>query len=233
MNTVATPRPKRTFLGWVGAIVGFVVFVLAILFAAAFTFSMMADRHAEAEAKAKHVIDVALPDFKLPLLDEPARMVAKSDLLGAPYLVTTWASWCFACAHEHPAMQRLARSGRVRMIGLNMMDAPDSATTWLARHGNPYSMILVDEYGMVADRFGVMATPHHLLVDAGGIVRWRLRGTIDDEHIREQLLPLLDQLSAGNTRPQVSSAVSEAGASKWGLSEVDAAASVRTYAFTR
>jgi cytochrome c biogenesis protein CcmG, thiol:disulfide interchange protein DsbE len=225
---MATPRTKRTFLGWVGVIAGFVVFVLAILFAAAFTFSMMADRHVEAEEKAKHVIDVPLPDFELPLLNQPARMVAKGDLLGAPYLVTTWASWCFACAHEHPAMQRLAKSGRVRMIGLNMMDAPDNAATWLARHGNPYSMILVDEYGMVADRFGVMATPHHMLVDAGGIVRWRLRGTISDERIREELFPLLDRLGAGGAQPQASPAASGPI-----ISRADTPASPRAYAFSR
>jgi cytochrome c biogenesis protein CcmG/thiol:disulfide interchange protein DsbE len=159
-------------------------------------FMTMVDRHAETAAKAKNIVDVSLPNFQLPLLNTPSTRVGNDDLRGAPFLITTWASWCYACAHEHPAMLRLAKSKRIRMIGLNMQDDPASAARWLDRHGNPYSMILADVNGAVAYRFGVMATPHHILVDADGMVRWRLRGTIDDELIRKELLPVLEQLNS-------------------------------------
>jgi cytochrome c biogenesis protein CcmG, thiol:disulfide interchange protein DsbE len=195
MNAAVLPKKKRTFLSWIGVIAAFLVFMLGILFAAFFVFMAMVDRHAEAEAKAKNVIDVPLPNFELALFNTPSKRVGNDDLLGAPFLITTWASWCYGCAHEHPAMLRLAKSKRIRMIGLNMQDDPTSATRWLDRHGNPYSMILVDESGGVANRFGVIATPHHILVDADGMVRWRWRGTISDEVINVDLLPLLEKLN--------------------------------------
>ena len=196
MNAAVLPKKKRTFWGWIAVIAAFLAFLLGILLAAFFVFMTMVDRHAETAAKAKHIVDVPLPNFQLPVLNTPSKRVGNGDLRGAPFLITTWASWCYGCAHEHPAMLRLAKSERIRMIGLNMQDDPASATRWLDHHGNPYSMILADEDGAVAYRFGVMATPHHILVDADGMVRWRLRGTIDDELIRKELLPVLEKLNS-------------------------------------
>jgi cytochrome c biogenesis protein CcmG/thiol:disulfide interchange protein DsbE len=196
MNASAQPAVKRSPLRRLAVAVGFVAFVLALVFGGFLVFAGMANRHAEVVAVSKHIVDVPLPDFEAPLLLEPARRIGNADLRGAPFLVSTWASWCYGCAHEHPVLLRLAESGRVRMIGLNMKDDAIEAQRWLQQHGNPFSMVLFDGYGIIADLFGVMATPHHMLVDADGIVRGRWRGTMSDERMQQELLPLLDRLQA-------------------------------------
>lgn len=201
MNAGAQPAVERSPLRRLAMAVGFVAFVLALVFGGFLVFAGMANRHAEAVAVSKHIVDVPLPDFEAPLLLEPSRRIGKADLRGAPFLVSTWASWCTGCAYEHPVLLQLAESGRVRMIGLNMKDDAIEAQRWLQQHGNPFSMVLFDGYGVVADLFGVMATPHHMLVDANGIVRWRWRGTISDATIQRELLPLLDRLQAQPRSP--------------------------------
>jgi len=34
------------------------------------------------------------PAFSLPVLGEPERQISSEDLLGAPYLMNVWGSWC-------------------------------------------------------------------------------------------------------------------------------------------
>lgn len=41
------------------------------------------------------------PDFALPDFADPSRTVRKADLLGQPYLLNIWASWCASCRVEH------------------------------------------------------------------------------------------------------------------------------------
>jgi cytochrome c biogenesis protein CcmG, thiol:disulfide interchange protein DsbE len=209
MNAVAAPK-KRTFWGWVAVIALFLAFLFVIFSAVSFIFGTLVNKHVES----KYVVDTPLPGFELPVFGDPSRKVGHQDLRGAPFIITTWASWCYACAHEHPAMERLANTKRIRMIGLNMQDDPDWAKRWLAKHGNPYSMILVDETGAVADRFGVMATPHHILVDAQGMIRWRLPGTMSEDVIEQQLLPLLDRLEPAGQKLTTSRAQASPTVSK-------------------
>src|SRR5690606_13072097 len=49
------------------------------------------------EALPSPLIGRAAPQFTLPLLHEPERQVASSELLGQPYLLNVWGSWCPAC----------------------------------------------------------------------------------------------------------------------------------------
>ena len=76
------------------------------------------------------------PDFALPVLDEPGRIVTRDDLLGEPYLLNVWGSWCPACRDEHPVITELAESGRVRVIGYDYKDEADDARRWLQQFGN-------------------------------------------------------------------------------------------------
>ncbi len=212
MNAVVLPKKKRTFLGWIAVISVFLVFVLGVLSAAFFVFMYRVDKHVEAKIYGEQIVDVPLPSFELPVLNDPARRIGNNELRGTPYLISTWASWCRGCAYEHPALERLAKSKRIQIIGLNMQDDAATATRWLERYGNPYSMILFDEDGAVADRFDVLITPDHILIDAKGVMRWRLRGPISDEVIRQELLPVLDRLNAAISSPAISQAAAAPGA---------------------
>lgn len=136
------------------------------------------------------LIGKPVPDFALPLLHEPDRVVTRSDLLGKPYVLNVWGSWCPSCRIEHPFVEALARSGRIRVIGFNYKDERDDALRWLGQFGNPYEFSLVDRDGRKAIDFGVTAAPETFVVDALGIVRFKQTGPVTPEVIETKILPL-------------------------------------------
>lgn len=143
------------------------------------------------EALPSPLIGRAAPQFTLPLLHEPERQVASTELLGQPYLLNVWGSWCPACREEHPVLSRYAATGQVRVIGYNWKDEREDALRWLQQFGDPYSMILVDYEGRAAIDWGIYGAPETFLIDAAGIVRWKHVGPLSDEIIERELSPLV------------------------------------------
>jgi len=134
------------------------------------------------------------PDFALPVLDEPGRIVTREDLLGEPYLLNVWGSWCPACRDEHPVITELAESGRIRVIGYDYKDEADEARRWLAQFGNPYALVITDVEGRAALDWGIYGAPESFLVDAEGMIRWKFVGPLTPEVVQTQLLPALESL---------------------------------------
>src|SRR5690606_16537296 len=83
------------------------------------------------EALPSPLIGRAAPQFTLPLLHEPERQVASTELLGQPYLLNVWGSWCPACREEHAVLSRYAATGQLRIIGYNWKDEREDALRWL------------------------------------------------------------------------------------------------------
>lgn len=139
-----------------------------------------------------------VPAFSLPLLGDASRVVSNTDLLGKPFLMNVWGSWCPTCRDEHPQITALARSGKVRVIGYNYKDEPADAQRWLQEFGNPFEFNLADEEGRVALDWGIYGAPETFLVDAKGVIRWKLVGAITDRIVSEQIEP---QLAAMESTP--------------------------------
>ncbi|MGD2130645.1 MAG: redoxin family protein, partial [Lysobacterales bacterium] len=70
------------------------------------------------------LIGKPMPSFSLPVLGQESEIINSDDLIGKPFLVNFWASWCVTCRAEHPYIEQLARSGVIRVIGLNFRDEP-------------------------------------------------------------------------------------------------------------
>ena len=135
-----------------------------------------------------------VPEFNLPMLNEPDRMLSQEDFKGAPYLVNFWASWCVTCVYEHPFITDLARSGRLRVVGLNFRDEPEDARNWLAEHGDPYDVIVTDYDGRVSINFGVYAAPESFLIAPDGEVVYKQIGALTPEVIEEVILPMVEEM---------------------------------------
>ncbi len=140
---------------------------------------------------ASRLVGQPIPSFSMPTLNDPARSVTRQSLLGAPYLLSTWSSWCFGCKEEHPVVTRFAESKQIRVIGLNIQDESVDANAWLQRYGNPYAFTLVDYKGNVANHLEIFTSPHHVLVDAKGVVRWKRSAVLSEAMIRDELLPVI------------------------------------------
>ena len=134
------------------------------------------------------------PAFDLPQLHDPALRVTKADLLGKPYLLNVFASWCFACGDEHPVLMAEARALGLPVIGYDYKDKPANAKAWLAAHGDPYALVITDQSGDTAINFGVYGAPETFLIDADGIIRYKHIGPLTPGVIRDQLAPQLRKL---------------------------------------
>ena len=140
-----------------------------------------------------------VPDFNLPVLYEPDRKIAHTDLKGEAYLINFWGSWCPTCAYEHPVITDLARTGKLKIVGLNYRDEPNDAIAWLQRHGDPYDEIITDYEGRVSINFGVYAAPESFLVDPNGEVVYKQIGALTHEVIDEIIMPMLEEMERDET----------------------------------
>lgn len=146
------------------------------------------------EAIPSPLIGKPAPGFALHLLHQPERVVTMEQLRGEPFLLNVWGSWCPACRDEHPYIEALARSGKIRVVGFNWKDERQDALRWLQQFGDPYHLIVVDEEGGTAIDWGVYGAPETFLVDAEGVVRWKHIGPITPAVIESQLKPRLAEL---------------------------------------
>ena len=145
------------------------------------------------------LIGKPVPNFSLPLLEEPAEKFEPADLKGSVWLLNVWASWCVSCRAEHPVLNRLARYKMAVMIGLNYKDEPEAARNWLTQLGNPYNASIVDLDGRVGIEWGVYGVPETFVMDKQGLIRYKHTGPVTDKDISEIFLPLLKDLQAENT----------------------------------
>lgn len=142
------------------------------------------------------LIGKPMPQFELPRLDDPSERVPSDVLIGTPFVLNVWASWCVTCRYEHPVIEELAAMQRIPVVGLNYRDPRENALEWLQRFGDPYAFHLADEPGRVAIDFGVYAAPETFVIDARGIIRFKHIGALTMEIVEQEILPLVEQMEA-------------------------------------
>lgn len=139
------------------------------------------------------------PQFSLPELTQPARLVRSADLKGRWYLFNVWGTWCGECRAEHETLLHVQRSGLVPLIGLDWKDDERQARDWLAQLGNPYQAVAVDASGRVAIDWGVYGAPETFLVDPRGIVVYKHVGALTKEVWSREILPRLSAAGTGKS----------------------------------
>jgi len=120
-----------------------------------------------------------VPEFTLPALYNPDATTRRSDLLGEPFILNVWGSWCWACRAEHPFVERLGKEAPIELIGFNWKDEREDALEWIQQFGDAWDRHLVDFEGKVAIDLGVYGAPETFLVDHQGIIRHKHIGPID------------------------------------------------------
>jgi len=143
------------------------------------------------------LINKPVPAFDLPVLGNPQQRLSNESMLGEPYLVNFWASWCVACKVEHPVVTALAESGKITVLGMNFRDERTDALAWLARNGDPYDIILQDLDGRISIDFGVYAAPESFLVDPKGMIVFKQTGVLTSEIIETEILPRVAAMKGG------------------------------------
>jgi cytochrome c biogenesis protein CcmG/thiol:disulfide interchange protein DsbE len=122
--------------------------------------------------------------------------VESSDLqTGQVTLVNFWASWCPPCRAEHPTLKALAAQG-ITVYGVNMMDDPDQAISFLAEDGNPFSGIVFDPKGKTRLDWGVSAPPETFIILGDGTIAYRFIGPLVGSDYEQRFLPELKKAMA-------------------------------------
>ena len=177
----------------IGRLVPIIAFVLlGVLLAVGLK---IADRKTEIPSP---LIGKKIPEFSLPLLGQEDVIITQDDLIGEPFLLNVWASWCVTCRVEHPFIEQLAESGKLRVIGLNYRDEEADALAWLQHFGNPYAMNIADLPGRTAIDLGVYAAPESFLVDPAGYIVFKQIGAVTPEVIENEILPRVREMGATN-----------------------------------
>ncbi len=129
-----------------------------------------------------------VPDFALPLLGGDG-VLAAAALRGRPVVVNVFASWCVACAAEHPVW--LAAAQEAEIVGIAWMDDPEKTRAWLAERGDPYRAVGVDRDSRAALDLGVTGAPETYVLAADGRIVFKFAGVVTPEIWRRRIRPLL------------------------------------------
>ncbi len=138
------------------------------------------------------------PEFSLPRLDDPSKLVTKESMLGQVWMLNVWSSWCASCKYEHPIMVKIGKSGQkiVPIIGLDYKDTDDAAFRTLRQGGDPYDFSIKDPTGETGIEFGVYGVPETFVIDKKGTIRYKQIGPVTDEAWDKKMHPLIEQLKA-------------------------------------
>jgi cytochrome c biogenesis protein CcmG/thiol:disulfide interchange protein DsbE len=167
--------------------------LLFLAAAGAFAVALLSDRRPDSIPSV--LLNRPAPALSLPALDGTGVPGLEPALLkGQVTLVNLWASWCLPCQAEHPLLMQLAGREDLSVVGIDWKDKPADAAAFLARLGNPFAAIGVDESGRAGLEWGISGVPESFLVDRQGVVRFRWVGALDPVTIEETLLPLVEAL---------------------------------------
>jgi peroxiredoxin len=129
------------------------------------------------------------PAPEISLKDLQGHEVRLSDFRGKVVLLNFWATWCKPCKEEMPAMQtsyeKLRDKGFV-VLAVNELEDTDKVAQHIRDHGHTFEVVM-DRNNTVANRYGVVGLPVSFLIDAQGIVRERITGSLLTESRIEEM----------------------------------------------
>ena len=127
---------------------------------------------------ASGMVGKPLPEFNLPpgASDRPG-LSSRDFAKGQPRLLNIFASWCVPCIAEVPQLAALKAQG-VMIDAVAIRDARPDVDRFLARWGNPYARIGLDERSLVQMSLGSSGYPETFVVDGKGIIRYQHIGAI-------------------------------------------------------
>lgn len=157
------------------------------------------------------------PEFELPLLDGSGTL-SSEDLKGSPVVFNFFASWCFPCREEAPALQRLATEYAdegVRVVGVNvqgglpptLLDSEVGAREFVEEFGITYPVVADKDGSLAKDLMDFYGLPQTFFVDH----EWLFAGSSAGEKVNErQGAVVLGAISEGELRRTIEALVADA-----------------------
>ncbi|MCL4261933.1 MAG: TlpA family protein disulfide reductase [Anaerolineae bacterium] len=135
------------------------------------------------------------PNFTLQ--DSLGQEVTLHNLAGQPVVLNFWATWCAPCRVEMPALQQASvqYNGRATILGVNQGEAARNVADFGAEYRISYPLLL-DTDQEISRLYEVRGLPTTLFIDANGIVREVVIGTVTEAVLQDRVERLLAE--AGN-----------------------------------
>lgn len=183
MEPQPTPDRRRRLLP--GAI-GFAAVVIAIALVTVFAGDQ--EPATQGPLTAGLATDEPAPDFDADAFDGSVfRLSDHQASDGRPVLLNLWASWCFPCREEMPAIDAVAANHpEVFFLGVAVEDDPAEAEKFATEIGVSY-LLAVDESGEVSGKYPALGLPASFLISPEGRVIAKLFGGANEATFEEFL----------------------------------------------
>jgi len=131
------------------------------------------------------------PNFRLETTTGETLELA--DLRGKPIFLNFWATWCFFCLTEMPAMQIVADEygDQVIVMGVNSGDTPEDARTFADNFDIRYTLAL-DTDEEITEAYAVRQMPASVFIDEHGVIANVIYGVIVPDQMRANIDAMLD-----------------------------------------
>ena len=138
-------------------------------------------------------VNKPVPEIKMPLFDGGELVLSRYH--GQPMVINFWASWCWPCREESPALERTWRSYSDRdvlFVGVDIQDTDSDGRAYIREFDITYPNG-TDRDGKITVDYGVIGLPVTFFVNKDGIIERRWVGAVAEE----QLLTWVGELVAG------------------------------------
>ena len=108
-------------------------------------------------------------------------------------MLNYWASWCEPCRDESPLLERWHKrisKQNATVLGIDVLDVTGDAQDFIDKYDLTYPQ-LRDNDGSTQDDLGIVAYPETFVIDRDGRIAASRRGPVDDEFMRETVVPLV------------------------------------------
>ena len=136
---------------------------------------------AAVQAQAGRWIAEGHPAPALSLQDMDGRAVDIGAFRGRMVIVNFWATWCAQCVAEMPSLQALANrlgSNKAVVLGVNYHESAQKVREFQGRVPVRFAL-LRDPWQATSAAWNVTTLPTTFIVDANGIVLYRVVGEVD------------------------------------------------------
>ena len=105
---------------------------------------------------------------------------------GRPVFLNLWASWCFPCREEMPAIDRAAgQNPDVEFIGVAVQDSITDAESFANEIGVQY-LLAFDADGEVENAYAPLGLPASYIISGEGVIVERIFGKVTEDDLAEK-----------------------------------------------